>query len=118
MTIIDCNSWASFSWLGHSRNALYLPFAILYDIGAIWVVLFVIAAILSEVAGILTLAIGKMRRYDGPMGKSDRAFVMGCLSLVLSFGVYAKGWVDALFILLMVLSLWTAWRRCQKGLAC
>ena len=101
-----------------SDTALYLPFALIQGIYAPWVVLFVIASILTELAGILTQAIGKTRRYDGPMGKSDRAFVVGVVSLMLGFGIVPIGWLNGVFILLIFLSLWTVWRRCQKGLVC
>ena len=57
--------------------ALYLPFALIAGINGIWVVLFVVVGIFTEMAGILTQAINSDRRYDGPMGKSDRAFLMG-----------------------------------------
>jgi len=38
-------------------------------------------ATLSELAGILGPAVGASRRYDGPLGKSDRALVFGALGL-------------------------------------
>ncbi len=101
-----------------SDTALYLPFALIQGVYAPWVVLFVIASLLTELAGILTQAIGKTRRYDGPMGKSDRAFVIGVVSLMLGFGIVPIGWLNGVFILLIFLSLWTVWRRCQKGLVC
>ena len=101
-----------------SDTALYLPFALIQGVYAPWVVLFVIASLLTELAGILTQAIGKTRRYDGPMGKSDRAFVIGVISLMLGFGIVPSGWLNGVFILLIFLSLWTVWRRCQKGLVC
>ena len=42
-------------------------------------------AILNEFEGILSKAIGKERRYDGPMGKSDRALIIGIFCLVFFF---------------------------------
>ena len=36
---------------------------------------------ISEMAGALGPMVGAERRYDGPMGKSDRAFVFGALGL-------------------------------------
>ncbi len=40
--------------------------------------------VLSEFAGLLGPAIGASRRYEGPMGKSDRALVLGVLGLVIA----------------------------------
>jgi CDP-diacylglycerol---glycerol-3-phosphate 3-phosphatidyltransferase len=64
-----------------SDAALYLPFALIAPFGATSVVIFVVLALLSEVAGILGPMIGASRRYDGPMGKSDRALACGALGL-------------------------------------
>ncbi|MCH3703181.1 CDP-alcohol phosphatidyltransferase family protein, partial [Campylobacter lari] len=51
---------------------------------ALWLLAW--TAALSEYAGVLGLMVGASRRYDGPMGKSDRAFVIGGLGLLLAFG--------------------------------
>jgi CDP-diacylglycerol--glycerol-3-phosphate 3-phosphatidyltransferase len=40
---------------------------------------------LSEFAGALGPTIGASRRYDGPMGKSDRAFYVGAIALWAAF---------------------------------
>lgn len=58
---------------------------------ALWLLAW--AAALSEYAGVLGLMVGASRRYDGPMGKSDRAFVIGVLGLLLAFG-----WGDAMTV--------------------
>jgi CDP-diacylglycerol--glycerol-3-phosphate 3-phosphatidyltransferase len=99
-----------------SDAALYLPFALITGVSATWVVLFVIVAILTEMAGVLGALIGGVRRYDGPMGKSDRAFVIGALSLVLGLGFSPDGWFDEVMIVATVLGAWTVLRRCKRGL--
>jgi len=99
-----------------SDAALYLPFALIADVSAAWVVLFVIMAILTEMAGVLGALIGGVRRYDGPMGKSDRAFVIGALSLALGLGVLPDGWFDAIMIVATLLGGWTVLRRSVRGL--
>ena len=35
----------------------------------------VVLTLVSEMTGVVAVQIGASRRYDGPMGKSDRAFV-------------------------------------------
>jgi CDP-diacylglycerol--glycerol-3-phosphate 3-phosphatidyltransferase len=99
-----------------SDAALYLPFALITGVSATWVVLFVIMAILTEMAGVLGALIGGVRRYDGPMGKSDRAFVFGALSLVLGLGISPDGWFDEVIMLATVLGTWTVLRRSLRGL--
>lgn len=51
------------------------------------VVLFVfsISAVINEFSGVLAKAVSGTRRYDGPMGKSDRALVIGLWSLAYFF---------------------------------
>jgi CDP-diacylglycerol--glycerol-3-phosphate 3-phosphatidyltransferase len=61
--------------------ALYVPFALLPPFGAGSVGAVVLLAALSEMAGALGPMVGASRRYDGPMGKSDRALVFGALGL-------------------------------------
>lgn len=61
--------------------ALYLPFARLPPFDPFWVGAVIFASAVSEMAGALAPMVGAARRYDGPMGKSDRALVFGALGL-------------------------------------
>ncbi|OQS40742.1 CDP-alcohol phosphatidyltransferase family protein [Chromobacterium haemolyticum] len=74
-----------------SDAALYLPFAFLLAEPA-WVVLAVTLALLTEFVGVLGPSLGGTRRYDGPMGKSDRAFVYGAYALLLGLWPQATAW--------------------------
>ena len=65
-----------------SDAALYLPFAFVAPFGPWSVGLVVLAACISEMAGALGPLVGTARRYDGPMGKSDRALAFGALGLL------------------------------------
>lgn len=64
-----------------SDAALFLPFVAITPFGWPGVGVVVFLSALSEMAGALGPMIGAERRYDGPMGKSDRAFVFGALGL-------------------------------------
>jgi CDP-diacylglycerol--glycerol-3-phosphate 3-phosphatidyltransferase len=70
-----------------SDAALYLPLALFLPFDAVAIVLIVLLAILSEMTGVVGVQIGASRRYDGPMGKSDRAFVFGILGLALGLNL-------------------------------
>ncbi|WP_347249479.1 CDP-alcohol phosphatidyltransferase family protein [Zoogloea sp.] len=61
--------------------ALYLPFVAVapFGWGSVGAVIFLSAV--SEMAGALGPMVGAPRQYDGPMGKSDRAFLFGALGL-------------------------------------
>ena len=64
-----------------SDAALYVPFAFVAPFGPWSVGLVILAACVSEMAGALGPLVGTARRYDGPMGKSDRALAFGALGL-------------------------------------
>ena len=64
-----------------SDAALYLPFAFVAPFGPWSIGTVILAACVSEMAGALGPVVGSQRRYDGPMGKSDRALAFGALGL-------------------------------------
>ena len=80
-----------------SDAALYLPFAVLPGISPVLLVLAVLLAIISEMTGVVAIQIGASRRYDGPMGKSDRAFVFGAVALALALGAPPTAWQNMVF---------------------
>ena len=69
-----------------SDAALYLPFALIPGVWGSLVVIAVVLAVVSEMTGVAAVQIGAQRRYDGPMGKSDRAVVFGLIGLLLGLG--------------------------------
>ena len=100
-----------------SDAALYLPFAFISPFDALQIGLIIWLSALTEFCGVLGQVQGKTRRYDGPLGKSDRAFLFGVLGLVYVFVptlpdfLYGLLWVD--IILLIV----TCVNRVKSGLA-
>lgn len=100
-----------------SDAALYLPFALLPGVNPGLVVVAVILAIVGEMTGILGQVIGASRRYDGPMGKSDRAVVFGILGLGIGIGVLPPGWLDWAMMALILLGLVTILNRARQALA-
>lgn len=101
-----------------SDAALYLPFAFIVGIDPLWVVLFVIVAIFTEMVGVLAVTLQRERAYDGPMGKSDRAFVMGALSLAMACGFEHLTSINLIIVAATFLGMWTVVRRGKKALAC
>lgn len=97
--------------------ALYLPLGLLVGVSGVMVTLFVIVGIFAEMAGVLGAAIGGTRRYDGPMGKSDRAVLFGCIALLLGLGVAPGWWVDVLLGIAILLGGLTLVNRCRRGIA-
>lgn len=99
-----------------SDAALYLPLAALPGVSAPAVVLFVVLAACSEVAGIVSAAQGASRRYDGPMGKSDRAFAFGALGLLVGLGAGSGSWINWVLLALAAMVLATVVNRVRGGL--
>lgn len=73
--------------------ALYLPLVLMPGVSATLVVALVLLALLSEFCGVAAVQIGARRRYDGPMGKSDRALLLGGIAVLLGCGVPAGFWL-------------------------
>ena len=99
-----------------SDAALYLPLALLPDVSATLAVLAVIAAVLTEFTGVVAVQAGAGRRYDGPLGKSDRAFVYGAIGFALGVGLTPGSWVSVVLALVVVLSLVTVMNRMRQAL--
>jgi CDP-diacylglycerol--glycerol-3-phosphate 3-phosphatidyltransferase len=100
-----------------SDAALYLPFAFVAPFGAWSVGVVILAACVSEMAGALGPLVGATRRYDGPMGKSDRALVFGALGLCI--GVVGA-LPPAFFWAMPAVALLTGWNtvnRVRRGAA-
>ena len=97
--------------------ALYLPFALLAGVSPTLVVLVVISALICEYAGVMGPLAGASRRYDGPMGKSDRAFAFGVLGAGVAFGLLSPTWINGLLLVIALLSLYTLYNRVRRGLA-
>lgn len=96
--------------------ALCLPFAYVLPQYGTWVIALVVVALIAEFAGVLAQGLGGARRYDGPMGKSDRAFVFGLLALLLGSGVEAGVWCVVLLGAALALATLTVWNRVRKGI--
>jgi CDP-diacylglycerol--glycerol-3-phosphate 3-phosphatidyltransferase len=95
--------------------ALYLPLALVPPLAAAPIVLAVTLAAASELAGVAAVAVGASRRYDGPMGKSDRAFVYGALALLLGAGVPGGRWLDVVLWAVTALVAATVVNRLHRG---
>ena len=99
-----------------SDIVLYLPFALIPGVNPVLVVLVVITGILVEMAGVITVQIGASRRYDGPLGKSDRAFLFGCIAFMLGVGIKPGIWVNVVLTVGLLLSFYTIYNRMRRGL--
>lgn len=100
-----------------SDSALYLPLALVPGFSAPLIGIIVVLAVISEMAGVVAVQIGAARRYDGPMGKSDRAFALGLLALLIGCGVPAGRWLTFALALIALLLTVTIVNRARRALA-
>ncbi len=81
-----------------------------------WLALVIFLAVLTEFAGILGPTVGASRRYDGPMGKSDRAFVFGALGMWAGLALPMPAWIEWLMPVLAGALVLTIVNRVRNGL--
>jgi len=93
---------------------LFLPLAMVRPDAAWAVIAFTMGAILSEFCGVLGQALGGKRHYEGPMGKSDRAFLIGVVALGSTCFPLVMDWWAYVFWAAFVLVLWT----CRNRIVC
>jgi len=98
-------------------SALFLPFALIPGVNLLLILLVTLGAIFSEYAGVLGPMVGASRRYDGPMGKSDRALVFGVIGAGVAVGWFAPLWINIILALVAALLVYTVINRVRRGLA-
>ena len=99
-----------------SDAALYAPFALVAPFGSLGIGLVIVLSIVTEFAGALGPMMGASRRYDGPMGKSDRAVVFGALGLWVGSSAPMPAWLGWAVPLLAALLVLTVFNRVRVGI--
>lgn len=95
---------------------IFLPLVKYESQDILLVVLFITLSIINEFAGLLGKVISNERRYEGPMGKSDRAFVIAVYGIIGFFQVDIKNNIPLIFILLILLLIVSTVIRLKKSL--
>jgi CDP-diacylglycerol--glycerol-3-phosphate 3-phosphatidyltransferase len=105
--------------LGDIISDLFIYFPLLqYESASLFlVVIFICLSEINEFAGILGKAVSSQRRYEGPMGKSDRAFVMGVYGLLCFFQVGFRTYSTLIFSVLIFLLVISTFIRVKKTLS-
>lgn len=81
-----------------------------------FIVAFLCLGIINEFAGVMGKLIAGERRYDGPMGKSDRALVIGVYGILLFAGVSISSFTPYIFALICILLVLSTSIRINKTL--
>jgi len=77
---------------------------------------FLCLMVLNEFAGVLGKAVIQQRHYDGPMGKSDRALIIGLYALLCFFYVPIDDYMTYAFIVLNSLLVLSTVARVKRTL--
>lgn len=99
-----------------SDTALMLILLPIAGINSIAVFSVIFLALLSEYAGVMAPLIGEKRRYDGPMGKSDRAFVLGALCVALALNIMSMTFLNGILWAMVALLMFTIYQRIKRAL--
>ena len=103
-----------------SDIAMFLPLAVISGLNPWLVFLAVLLGVVTEMAGVVGLAIGASRRHDGPLSKKPRGLIFAVIILALVLGKTPGGWMNALLIAMlpfMVLTIIERVRRAIKEVA-
>ncbi len=71
---------------------------------------------MTEMCGLTAFMMSGQRRYDGPMGKSDRAFATGFLGFLIGLGYITPTFISWIFVLLSLLGCWACVNRIRAAI--
>lgn len=97
-----------------SDTIFFYVFLRVIGINEMYNLLFIFLSILSEYVGIVAVMVDNKRHYEGPMGKSDRAFLISLLAIIYFF--IANKYFDYILILAIVLLIFTIYNRIKFSL--
>ncbi len=100
-----------------SDVVLFFPLLKFHPESVYPIVAFIVLSVVNEFCGLIGKVIANDRRYDGPMGKSDRALLLGVYGILalLHISIVAiSGYIFGVLCLLLLLSSVT---RLRKALA-
>lgn len=97
-------------------TVLYYPFYKILPSGNELIAPVIIFSIIAEMTGGIGVQVGASRRYDGPFGKSDRAFLFGMIALLLGLGINISIALPYLLSLMIILSIMTIINRVRHAL--
>ncbi|RXM40313.1 CDP-alcohol phosphatidyltransferase family protein [Chryseobacterium sp. CH21] len=95
---------------------IFFPLLKFQPEGLYLIVIFIVLSIINEFTGLIGKIVGKERRYDGPMGKSDRALILGLYGLLMFFEVNISGVSQYIFGIIIALLLISTYIRLKKSL--
>jgi CDP-diacylglycerol--glycerol-3-phosphate 3-phosphatidyltransferase len=99
-----------------SDVAVYAPFVQIAPLSPAAVSVAVMLTVLTEVVGMAPVRLAGTRRYDGPMGKSDRAVAFSLIAIAITAGGRVVAWSPAILAGVIVLLVLTVLNRSTHAL--
>ena len=96
-----------------SDTVFFYVFLRVIGISEMYNLLFVFLSALSEYIGVVAVMVNNKRHYEGPMGKSDRAFLISLLAIIYYF--FGNQYFDYILILTIVLLIFTIFNRVRSS---
>jgi CDP-diacylglycerol---glycerol-3-phosphate 3-phosphatidyltransferase len=100
-----------------SDTALFFPLFMLNGIRGEFVILIIALSIISEMTGILGQVLNGTRHYQGPMGKSDRALLLGFLGFLIGLNYFNVMFFNLLLLLAIFLLMFTIFNRAKAAIS-
>ena len=94
-----------------SDIAIYVPLLLVLHSNFYLILLFTVLTLISETVGIMGVQIGASRHYDGPMGKSDRAFWLSLVAIAAYFGLICCNVSNIIIGIVCLLLIYTIFNR-------
>lgn len=104
--------------LGDIVSDLFIYFPLVkFEFSNLYLIIaFLCLSLINEFSGLLGKVISGQRRYDGPMGKSDRAFLIGVYGLLSFFGLHINDYSMYIFSIINMLLIISTYLRVKRSL--
>ena len=99
-----------------SDIVIYVPLLYVMHCNFWLIFLFTVLIIISETVGIMGVQINASRHYEGPMGKSDRAFWMSILAVALFYVPLSLKTINIFTGTVSILLVYTSFNRIKAAL--
>lgn len=99
-----------------SDVVIYVPLLYVSNCNIWLIFLFTVLIIISETVGIMGVQINASRHYEGPMGKSDRAFWFSLLAIAMVFVTISAKYLTIFLIFVSLLLVYTSYNRINGAL--
>ena len=97
-----------------SDTVFFYVFLRVIRVNEMYNLLFIFLSALSEYIGVVAVMVDNKRHYEGPMGKSDRAFLISLLAIIYFF--IGNQYFDYILILAIILLIFTIYNRIKSSL--